>query len=46
MLGKTVSAASIHMNYTTCQGALLMAFIMSLQETIWRSVIMPEMILF
>jgi hypothetical protein len=26
LLGKTVSAASIHMNYTTCQGAFADGF--------------------
>jgi len=44
-LGQTVSAAGYPMNQQPAREPLLMPFIISLQATLWRSFIMPEMIL-
>jgi len=42
--GQTGRTAGIQMDQSTCRELLLMAFIMSLQVTLWRSFIIREMI--
>jgi len=44
LLGQTGSTASIQMDQKIAREPLLMAFIMSLQAILWRSVIILEMI--
>jgi len=45
LLGQTVSVAGIQMDQIACRQELLpMAFMVSLQATLWCSVIIPEMI--